>query len=65
MGVQAGVAYNDEGREQAGMGVAVADFFRDGKFDIFKTNFADDTHTFIATARRMTLKMQPSKRAWR
>src|SRR5580704_7986881 len=46
MGVQAGVAYNDEGREQAGMGVAVADFFHDGKFDIFKTNFADDTHTF-------------------
>jgi hypothetical protein len=46
MGVQAGVAYNDEGREQAGMGVAVADFLHDGKFDIFKTNFADDTHTF-------------------
>jgi hypothetical protein len=46
IGVQAGVAYNDEGREQAGMGVAAADFTHDGKFDIFKTNFADDTHTF-------------------
>lgn len=46
MGVQAGVAYNDEGREQAGMGVAVADFLHDGFFDIFKTNFADDTHTY-------------------
>lgn len=46
IGVQAGVAYNDEGREQAGMGVAVADFLHDGRFDIFKTNFADDTHTF-------------------
>ena len=48
MGVQAGVSYNDEGREQAGMGVAVADFFHKGRFDIFKTNFADDTHTFYA-----------------
>ncbi len=46
MGVEAGVAYNDEGREQAGMGVAVADFTHDGLFDIFKTNFADDTHTY-------------------
>ena len=46
MGVQAGVAYNDEGREQAGMGTAAADFNHKGRFDIFKTNFADDTHTF-------------------
>jgi hypothetical protein len=46
IGVQSGVAYNDEGREQAGMGVAVADFRHSGRFDIFKTNFADDTHTF-------------------
>ena len=46
IGVQAGVAYNDEGREQAGMGVAAADFRHSGRFDIFKTNFADDTHTF-------------------
>src|ERR1700733_7326843 len=45
-GVQAGVAYNEEGREQAGMGATVADFSHDGRFDIFKTNFADDTHTF-------------------
>jgi hypothetical protein len=45
-GVQAGVAYNDEGREQAGMGVAAADFSHNGRFDIFKTNFADDTPSF-------------------
>jgi hypothetical protein len=45
IGVQAGVAYNEEGREQAGMGTAAADFFHAGRFDIFKTNFADDTHT--------------------
>jgi enediyne biosynthesis protein E4 len=45
MAVLAGVAYNEEGREQAGMGVAAADFSHDGRLDIFKTNFADDTHT--------------------
>jgi enediyne biosynthesis protein E4 len=45
MGVQAGVAYNEDGREQAGMGAAAADFDGDGRMDIFKTNFIDDTHT--------------------
>jgi enediyne biosynthesis protein E4 len=39
----AGVAYSENGHEQAGMGVAVADYDCDGWFDIFKTNFADDT----------------------
>jgi hypothetical protein len=41
--VTAGCAYNEDGHEQAGMGVAVADYDCDGWFDIFKTNFADDT----------------------
>ncbi len=41
--VPAGCAYSDGGQEQAGMGVAVADYDGDGHFDIFKTNFADDT----------------------
>ncbi len=41
--VIAGCAYNDDGHEQAGMGVGVADYDCDGWFDIFKTNFADDT----------------------
>jgi hypothetical protein len=41
--VMAGCAYNDNGHEQAGMGVAVADYDCDGWFDIFKTNFVDDT----------------------
>jgi hypothetical protein len=41
--VAAGCAYSDNGHEQAGMGVAVADYDCDGWFDIFKTNFADDT----------------------
>ncbi len=41
--VGAGCAYSDAGHEQAGMGLAVADYDCDGWFDIFKTNFADDT----------------------
>ena len=43
IGVQAGVAYSEDGAEQGGMGVAVGDYDADGWFDIFKTNFADDT----------------------
>lgn len=41
----AGVAYSREGDEQAGMGVAIGDYDRDGFFDIIKTNFSDDTPT--------------------
>jgi hypothetical protein len=38
----AGVAYNADGRLQAGMGVAVADFDSNGFLDIAKTNFSGD-----------------------
>lgn len=41
-GVEAGVAFNSDGRLQAGMGVAVADFNNDGFLDIAKTNFSGD-----------------------
>jgi hypothetical protein len=41
--VMAGCAYNEDGQQQAGMGVGVADYDCDGWLDIFKTNFADDT----------------------
>src|ERR1700682_1884333 len=43
--VVAGVAFNEDGREQAGMGTTVADYNGDGRLDIFKTNFSDDTPT--------------------
>jgi enediyne biosynthesis protein E4 len=41
--LEAGVAYNEDGREQAGMGVAIGDVLNSGRLDIFKTHFADDT----------------------
>jgi hypothetical protein len=43
--VTAGAAFNEDGREQAGMGTTITDFNGDGKLDIFKTNFSDDTAT--------------------
>ena len=43
--VESGVAYNDGGREQAGMGTDAADYDGDGWLDIIKTNFSDDTST--------------------
>ena len=41
--IEAGVAYSPDGKPQAGMGVSVGDYNRDGLFDIVKTNFAGDT----------------------
>jgi enediyne biosynthesis protein E4 len=41
----AGVAFNEDGREQAGMGSTIGDYDGDGHLDIFKTNFSDDTAT--------------------
>jgi hypothetical protein len=40
-----GVAFNEDGREQAGMGSTAADYDGDGRLDLFKTNFSDDTST--------------------
>ena len=39
---EAGVAFNESGAEQGGMGVAVGDFDNDGNLDLLKTNFAGD-----------------------
>ncbi len=41
----AGVAYSEEGRSQAGMGVDVGDFDNDGRSDIYVTNFSEDVNT--------------------
>jgi len=46
--VRAGCAYSQDGKAQAGMGVAIGDYDRNGTMDIFKTNFAGDTSTLYA-----------------
>jgi hypothetical protein len=43
MAVPTGVAYGENGEEQGGMGVAAADYDNDGKIDILRTNFIDET----------------------
>jgi enediyne biosynthesis protein E4 len=41
----AGVAYSEEGHEQAGMGIAWGDYDGDGSIDLYVTNFVDDYNT--------------------
>jgi hypothetical protein len=43
VGADAAIAFNEDGREQAGMGSTVGDYNGDGLEDVFKTNFSDDT----------------------
>jgi hypothetical protein len=47
VGVQAGVAYSADGREQAGMGIDSADYDNDGWPDIAKVNFSDDSNNLF------------------
>ena len=46
--VRSGCAYSQDGKPQAGMGVAIGDYDRNGTMDVFKTNFAGDTSTLYA-----------------
>jgi len=46
--VRAGCAFSQDGKNQAGMGVGVGDYDRNGTVDIVKTNFAGDTSTLYA-----------------
>jgi hypothetical protein len=39
-----GVALNEDGREQAGMGLGIGDYDTDGNLDIFKTHFTADAN---------------------
>jgi hypothetical protein len=42
VGAEAGAAYNENGAEQGGMGLAIGDYDNDGRLDLVKTNFAGD-----------------------
>ncbi|MDQ3472871.1 MAG: VCBS repeat-containing protein, partial [Acidobacteriota bacterium] len=43
-GYPSGVGLNENGREQAGMGLAVGDYDNDGRVDFHITNFSDDSN---------------------
>ncbi len=43
-GFQSGLAVNEDGKEQAGMGLGIGDYNTDGRLDIFKTHFSADTN---------------------
>lgn len=45
VGYPSGIALNENGREQAGMGLAVGDYDNDGRVDFHITNFSDDSNT--------------------
>ena len=45
IGGEAGVAYTEDGRSQAGMGVHAGDYDNDGDLDLFVTNFSEDYNT--------------------
>lgn len=47
VGYPSGVALNENGREQAGMGLAVGDYDNDGRVDFYITNFSDDYNTLL------------------
>ncbi len=44
VGYPSGVALNENGREQAGMGLAIGDYDHDGRVDFQITNFSDDSN---------------------
>ena len=45
IGLLAGVAYNADGVEQAGMGVATGDFLNQGRLALYVTHFSEDYNT--------------------
>ena len=55
--IEAGAALSPDGKPQAGMGVSVGDYNRDGTLDIAKTNFAGDTDSLYATWATVALKI--------
>ena len=67
--LQAGMAFNGEGRPEACMGVDLGDFDGDGDFDLFTTNFSHETNTLYAgdgeRFRDMTAAAGLARPSWR
>jgi enediyne biosynthesis protein E4 len=72
-GAVRGLAYSEDGQEQAGMGAAVGDYDLDGRLDVFKTNFEGDTPdlyhnmgkaTFEEASRRSGLAVENRYVCW-
>ena len=53
MGLISGTSLDQKGAPQAGMGLGVADYDGNGYFDIFVTNFAQDTNTLYQNVEDM------------
>jgi hypothetical protein len=51
-GLELGLAVNEDGIEQAGMGLGLGDFDTDGALDILKTHFSGDTSVLYRNAGR-------------
>lgn len=52
-GVLVGVAFNRDGKGEACMGIASEDLNHDGLFDLFISNYEDETNTFYANLGRL------------
>jgi hypothetical protein len=61
IGVESGAAYDQDGKEQAGMGAAAADYDGDGFLDLVVTNFSEDTPTLYHNNRDGTFTDVTSK----
>jgi ASPIC and UnbV./FG-GAP repeat. len=73
IGTESGLAFNEDGAEQAGMGIGVGDFDNDGLLDITKTNFTGEypnlyrglgKNVFTDVAVRAGLAVNPNHVLW-
>ena len=64
-GLQLGLAVNEDGTEQAGMGLGLGDFDTDGALDLLKTHFSEETGGAVSQYRpRRFRRRRPCARVW-